>query len=133
MKLILNGGGVGEQVESARKLLNDLIDHTKKILYIPLAWLDPTFNGCLEFMTGELSDVDKAGIDLYKNSLPDWYQTSGQKIEQLCKQLKALTAFLPKDKIDQLISGFASDFELKLRVLAGANEETLTKIREYII
>ena len=52
---------------------------------------------------------------------------------QLCKQLKSLTAFLPKDKIDQLISGFASDFELKLRVLAGANEETLTKIREYII
>lgn len=66
MKLILNGGGVGEQVESARKLLNDLIDHTKKILYIPLAWPDPTFNGCLEFMTGELSDVDKAGIDMVK-------------------------------------------------------------------
>lgn len=66
MKLILNGGGVGEQVESARKFLNDLIDHTKKILYIPLAWPDPTFNGCLEFMTGELSDVDKAGIDMVK-------------------------------------------------------------------
>ena len=66
MKLILNGGGVGEQVESARKLLNDLIDHTKNILYIPLAWPDPTFNGCLEFMTGELSDVDKAGIDMVK-------------------------------------------------------------------
>ena len=66
MKLILNGGGVGEQVESARKLLNDLIDHTKKILYIPLAWPDPTYNGCLEFMTGELSDVDKAGIDMVK-------------------------------------------------------------------
>ena len=66
MKLILNGGGVGEQDESARKLLNDLIDHTKKILYIPLAWPDPTYNGCLEFMTGELSDVDKAGIDMVK-------------------------------------------------------------------
>ena len=66
MKLILNGGGVGEQVESARKLLNSLIDNTKKILYIPLAWPDPTFNGCLEFMTGELSDVDKAGIDMVK-------------------------------------------------------------------
>ncbi|MBR4781039.1 MAG: hypothetical protein IK014_06765 [Lachnospiraceae bacterium] len=71
MRLILNGGGVGEQVESARKLLNDLIDHTKKILYIPFAWPDPTFNGCLEFMTGELSDVDKAGIDMVKTPEED--------------------------------------------------------------
>ena len=85
--------------------------------------------GKLLFVKGKKQEA----IDLYKYSLPDWYQTSGQKIEQLCKQLKSLTAFLPKDKIDQLISGFASDFELKLRVLAGANEETLTKIREYII
>ena len=66
MKLILNGGGVGKQVEAARQLLNSLIDNTKKILYIPLAWPDPTFNGCLEFMTGELSDVAKAGIDMIK-------------------------------------------------------------------
>ena len=66
MKLILNGGGVGEQVESARKLLKSLIDNTRKILYIPLAWPDPTYNGCLEFMTDELSDVDKAGIDMVK-------------------------------------------------------------------
>lgn len=61
MKLILNGGGDGKQVESARKLLNSLIDHNKKILYIPLAWFDPTFSGCLEFMTNELSDVNSAG------------------------------------------------------------------------
>ena len=66
MKLILNGGGVGKQVEAARQLLNSLIDNTKKILYIPLAWPDPTFNGCLEFMIDELSDVDKAGIDMVK-------------------------------------------------------------------
>ena len=32
MKLILNGGGTGKQVESARKLLNCLINHDKKIL-----------------------------------------------------------------------------------------------------
>ena len=117
-----------------------------------------------------------------KNSLPDWYQTRGQKIEQLlnkdteefalalrdnifelcsfvlnkkskeiwfceegsveaktdmavmlCSQMKSLTAFLPKDKLEQLISGFATDFELKLRVLAGAGEETLTRIRKYMV
>lgn len=66
MKLVLNGGGVGEAVASARQLLNGIIDHTKKILYVPLAWPDPTFEGCLEFMTQELSDVEKAGIDMIK-------------------------------------------------------------------
>lgn len=64
MKLILNGGGVGNRVETARQLLNSIIDHDKKILYVPLAWPDPTFSGCLEFMTSELSDVDKVGIDM---------------------------------------------------------------------
>lgn len=68
MKLILNGGGDGESVKSARQLLNSLIDNNKKILYIPFAWPDPTYNGCLEFMTDELSDVDKAGIDMVKNT-----------------------------------------------------------------
>lgn len=64
MKLILNGGGTGKAVESARRLLNDAIDHTKKVLYIPFAWPDPAYSGCLEFMTGELADVDKAGIEM---------------------------------------------------------------------
>ena len=64
MKLILNGGGDGKQVESARKLLNSLIDHNKKILYVPLAWPDPTFGGCLEFMSNELSDVVCFGIEM---------------------------------------------------------------------
>ena len=64
MKLVLNGGGVGKAATSARKLLNGIIDHNKKILYVPFAWPDPTFSGCLEFMTDELSDIDKAGIDM---------------------------------------------------------------------
>lgn len=68
MKLILNGGGDGDAVKSARELLNCLIDHNKKILYIPFAWPDPTYNGCLEFMTNELSDVEKAGIDMVKST-----------------------------------------------------------------
>ena len=68
MKLILNGGGSGNQVADARALLNSLIDHNKKILYIPFAWPDSTYNGCYEFMTGELSDVDKIGIDMVKTT-----------------------------------------------------------------
>lgn len=66
MKLVLNGGGDGKSVESARQLLNGLIDNNKKILYIPFAWPDSTYNGCLEFMTSELSDVNKLGIDMVR-------------------------------------------------------------------
>ena len=68
MKLILNGGGTGKQVSDARSLLNSIIDHNKKVLYIPLAWPDSTYNGCLEFMTKELSDVNKQGIDMVKST-----------------------------------------------------------------
>lgn len=68
MKLILNGGGIDKQIEDARALLNSLIDHNKKILYIPFAWPDSTYSGCLEFMTNELSDIDKQGIDMVKST-----------------------------------------------------------------
>ena len=68
MKLILNGGGDGKAVESARQLLNRVIDHRKKILHIPLAWPDPAYRGCLEFMTGELADVEKAGIEMIRSA-----------------------------------------------------------------
>lgn len=67
MKLILNGGGTGKQVESARQLLNSLINHDKKILYIPFAWTDSTYSGCLEFMMDELSDINKQGIEMVKS------------------------------------------------------------------
>ena len=68
MKLILNGGGDGKQVESARQLLNSLIDNNKKILYVPLAWPDTSYSGCFEFMSSELSDVTCAGIEMVKSA-----------------------------------------------------------------
>lgn len=37
MQLILCGGGDGEQNTQANQRLNEIIDHTKPILYIPLA------------------------------------------------------------------------------------------------
>lgn len=64
MKLILNGGGIGDKVKDTRNLLNEIIDNNKKILYISFAWPDDTYKGCLEFITKELADVDKLGIDM---------------------------------------------------------------------
>ena len=68
MKLILNGGGDGKQVKNARKLLNSIIDHNKKILYVPFAWQDSTYNGCLDFITNELKDVKNKGIDMVRTT-----------------------------------------------------------------
>ena len=102
MKLILNGGGDGKQVENARKLLNSLIDHNKKILYIPLAWIDSNFDGCLEFMTNELSDVSSAGIemittgkDLVSKNLSDYacIYIGGGNTYKLLSILKSSGAF----------------------------------------
>lgn len=64
MKLFLNGGGDGGSVADIRKKLNEVIDHTKKVLYVPLAWPDPTYKGCFEFMSNELADVEIVGIEM---------------------------------------------------------------------
>ena len=102
MKLILNGGGDGKAVESARQLLNRVIDHRKKILYIPLAWPDPTCRGCLEFMTGELADVEKAGIEMIRSTeelmsrnFPDYaaLYIGGGNTYKLLRDLKESGAF----------------------------------------
>ncbi len=111
MKLILNGGGEGNQVKSARELLNSLIDHSKKILYIPLAWVDSDYDSCLEFMTGELSDVDCTGIEMVRSgeeivnkNLSDYacIYIGGGNTYKLLSELKSTGAF---DKIkDYLIN-----------------------------
>ena len=102
MKLILNGGGDGKAAVSARQLLNRVIDHHKKILYIPFAWPDPTYQGCLEFMTGELADVEKAGIkmvrtagELMRLELTDYacLYIGGGNTYKLLNDLKASGAF----------------------------------------
>ena len=102
MKLILNGGGTGKAVESARQLLNRVIDPHKRILYIPFAWPDPAYRGCLEFMTGELADVEKAGIDMVKTpgelmprELSDYacLYIGGGNTYKLLKDLKTSGAF----------------------------------------
>ena len=111
MKLILNGDGEGNQVKSARELLNSLIDHSKKILYIPLAWVDSNYDSCLEFMTNELSDVDCIGIEMVKSgeeivnkNLSDYacIYIGGGNTYKLLSELKTSGAF---DKIrDYLIN-----------------------------
>lgn len=53
MKLILNGGGSGAQIKESLQLFAKFVK-SGKVLYIPFAWRDETYAGCLEWLLGEL-------------------------------------------------------------------------------
>ena len=69
MKLILCGGGSGEQNYYANKKLNEIIDHSKPLLYVPLAMdeVDHPYDSCYEWITKELSQVQLSGIDMVRS------------------------------------------------------------------
>ena len=68
MKLLLCGGGCGEQTIEANKKFNEIIDHTKPLLYVPLAMDENKhpYDGCLEWITGELSSVKIPSIEMVR-------------------------------------------------------------------
>ena len=68
MKLLLCGGGSGEQTIKANKKFNEIIDHTKPLLYVSLAMDENKhpYDGCLEWITGELSDVEIPNIEMVR-------------------------------------------------------------------
>lgn len=69
MKLILCGGGSGEQNHFANKKLNEIIDHSKPLLYIPLAMDESnhSYDSCYEWICGELDQVQLVGIDMVRS------------------------------------------------------------------
>ncbi len=64
MRIFLNGGGDGAQTIEANKRLNEVIDHKKPLLYIPLAMESEMYPSCLEWIKGELREVDTIGIEM---------------------------------------------------------------------
>lgn len=69
MRILLCGGGSGEQTIEANKKFNEIIDHTKPLLYVPLAMdgNNHSYNGCLEWITKELSSVDIPKIEMVRS------------------------------------------------------------------
>lgn len=69
MQLILCGGGSGEQNTLANQKLNEIIDHTKPVLYVPLAMNenDHPYDSCYEWIQGELSNVDIPSIEMVRS------------------------------------------------------------------
>lgn len=69
MRLILCGGGSGEQNALANNKLNEIVDNTKPILYIPLAMDEKEYpyDSCYEWIMAELSNVDVSYIDMVRS------------------------------------------------------------------
>lgn len=68
MKVFLCGGGAGIQTIEANKRLNEVIDHSKPCLYIPLAMEQEKYAGCYEWIKDELKNVDIPYIEIVKSA-----------------------------------------------------------------
>lgn len=64
MKLLLCGGGSGEKNIHANRKFNEIINHAKPLLYVPLALDEKKYDECFEWIHGELKDVDIPFIEM---------------------------------------------------------------------
>lgn len=67
MKVFLCGGGADVQTIKANERLNQMIDHRKLCLYIPLAMEAEMYDSCYEWIQGELCNVDIPGIEMVRS------------------------------------------------------------------
>lgn len=68
MNVFLNGGGADIQTIDAYKKLNQIIDHSKPCLYIPLAMKQEKYDGCYEWITSELKSIEIPNIDMVRSA-----------------------------------------------------------------
>ena len=68
MKLLLNGGGSNEDLVLTMTKLNELIDHSKPLLYIPLAMDEEEhpYDSCLEWFKSQLTNVEISNVEMTK-------------------------------------------------------------------
>lgn len=69
MRLLLGGGGSGEKTKLTNKVFNDIIDHDKPLLYIPLAMddIDNKYDSCYTWITGEMGSVNLKAIEMVRS------------------------------------------------------------------
>lgn len=68
MRAFLCGGGSGVQVQEAYNKLNEIIDKSKPLLYVPLATSYDEYDSCFEWITEELKDFDSIQIDMVRSA-----------------------------------------------------------------
>ena len=66
MKLLINGGGSTEQLVLTMNKLNEIIDHNKPILYIPLAMDEEEhpYDSCYEWFRTQTVNVSIPSVDM---------------------------------------------------------------------
>ena len=110
IKVFLCGGGADIQTVEANKRLNEVIDHSKPCLYVPLAMEPKMYDSCREWIKGELKNVDipyietvKSADELADKNLNDYsfIFIGGGNTFKLLKDLKVSGAF---DKIKEYLN-----------------------------
>ena len=66
MRLLLNGGGSTEQLIPTMTKLNEIINHNKPILYVPLAMdeIEHPYDECYEWFSKQIINVEVPGVDM---------------------------------------------------------------------
>lgn len=66
MKIFLCGGGL--QTADLNRKFNEVIDHNKPILYIPVAMKNDMYDSCYELINNALKDVDVPCIEMVRSA-----------------------------------------------------------------
>ena len=66
MRLLLNGGGSTEQLIPTMTKLNEIINHNKPILYVPLAMdeIEHPYDECYDWFSKQIINVEVPGVDM---------------------------------------------------------------------
>lgn len=69
MRVFLNGGGSGEKAFAIYNEINDIIDHDKPVLYVPLAMEEDKhpYDGCYEWIKSEIASIDVPFIKMVRS------------------------------------------------------------------
>lgn len=68
MRLFLNGGGCGKQTILTYKEINKIINHSKLVLYVPLAMdeINHPYDSCYEWIKEKISMIDIPNIEMVR-------------------------------------------------------------------
>lgn len=68
MTLLLNGGGSTKELELTMNKLNEIMDHSKPILYVPLAMdeNEHPYDGCYEWFQNQITNIDNCKVDMVR-------------------------------------------------------------------
>lgn len=66
MKLLLNGGGSTNELKLTMHTLNKIMDHSKPILYVPLAMdeSEHPYDSCYEWFQKQIVNIDIPNVEM---------------------------------------------------------------------